>query len=151
MAQQDTMVLSTLKNHIAMVLNQGEANDESVNIKIRIAEIDAEFQAMLNAVTADMVGGFDEEKAQRLLTEKNELQERLAKCAKEQEKRESINSRINEICSIVDMLKNRLLTFDDELVRKVVECIVVESKERIKVVMVGGTEIEETLRGSTAA
>ena len=151
MAQQDTMVLSTLKNHIAMVLNQGEVNDESVNIKIRIAEIDAEFQAMLNAVTADMVGGFDEEKAQRLLTEKNALQERLAKCAKEQEKRESINSRINEICSIVDMLKNRPLTFDDELVRKVVECIVVESKERIKVVMVGGTEIEGTLRSSTAA
>ena len=151
MSQQDTMVLSTLKSHIGMALSQGEVNDESVNIKIRIAEIDAEFQAMLNAVTADMVGGFDEEKAQRLLTEKNELQERLAKCAKEQEKRESINSRINEICSIVDMLKNRPLTFDDELVRKVVECIVVESKERIKVVMVGGTEIEETLRGSTAA
>ena len=101
---------------------------------------------MLNAITADMVVGFDEEKAQRLLTEKTELQEHLSKYAKEQEKRECINSRINEICSIVDMLKNRPLTFDDDLVRKLVECIVVESKERIKVVMVGGTEIVETLR-----
>lgn len=151
MAQQDTSVLATLKSHIGMVLNQGEMNDESVNIKIRIAEIDAEFQAMLNAVTADMVVGFDEEKAQRLLTEKNELQERLAKYAKEKEKRECIDSRINEICSIVDMLKNRPLTFDDELVRKMVECIVVESNERIKVVMIGGTEIVETLGYSHAA
>ena len=73
------------------------------------------------------------------------MQERLSKYAKEQEKRECINSRISEICSIVDMLKNRPLTYDDELVRKLVECIVVESKERIKVVMVGGTEIVETL------
>jgi DNA invertase Pin-like site-specific DNA recombinase/uncharacterized OsmC-like protein len=151
MAQEDVGVLSTLKNHIGMVLGQGGVNDESDNIRIRIAEIDTEFQAMLNAITADMVGGFDEEKAQRLLTEKNELQEQLAKCAKEQEKRESINSRINEICSIVDMLKNRPLTFDDELVRKVVQCIVVESKEKIKVVMVGGTEKVETLRDVTVA
>ena len=49
------------------------------------------------------------------------------------------------------MLKNRPLTFDDELVRKVVECIVVESKEKIKVVMVGGTEKVETLRDVTVA
>ena len=149
LAQQDTMVLSTLKNQIAMVLNQEGMDDESINLKMKIAEIDTEFQAMLNAVTADMVGGFNEEKAQRLLTEKNELQERLAKCAKEQEKRESINSRINEISSIVDMLKNRPLTWDEELVRKIVECIVVESNKTIKVVLVGGTEIVETLRSAT--
>ena len=147
-AKEDINVLSTLKSHIGMVLNQEVDDDESLNIKIRIAEIDVEFQAMLNAITADMVGGFDEEKAQKLLSEKRELQERLSRYEKEQEKRECINSRINEICSIVDMLKNRPLAFDDELVRKVVECIVVESKEKIRVVMVGGMEIEESLRST---
>ena len=147
-AQEDVHVLATLKSHIAMVLGQENNDDESFNIKSRIAEIDAEFQAMLNAVTAEMVVDFDEGKAQRLLTEKNELQERLSKYTKGQEKREYINSRINEICSIIDMLKNRPLIFDDELVRKIVECIVVESKERIRVVMVGGTEIVEIMRST---
>lgn len=33
----------------------------------------------------------------------------------------------------------------DKLVRQIIECIVVESKEKIKVVFIGGTEIEMTL------
>ena len=31
------------------------------------------------------------------------------------------------------------------LVRQIIECVVVESKEKIKVVFIGGTEIEMTL------
>ena len=35
--------------------------------------------------------------------------------------------------------------YDDTLVRQIIECVVVESKEKIKVVFIGGTEIEMTL------
>ena len=34
---------------------------------------------------------------------------------------------------------------EDKLVRQIIECVVVESKEKIKVVFIGGTEIEMTL------
>ena len=37
------------------------------------------------------------------------------------------------------------LSYNDKLVRQIIECIVVESKEKIKVVFIGGTEIEMTL------
>ena len=37
------------------------------------------------------------------------------------------------------------LIYDDRLVRQILECVVVESKERIKVVFIGGLEITETL------
>ena len=35
--------------------------------------------------------------------------------------------------------------WDDKLVRQIIECVVVESKEKIKVVFIGGTEIEMVL------
>jgi len=37
------------------------------------------------------------------------------------------------------------INFLDKLVRQIIECVVVESKEKIKVVFIGGTEIEMTL------
>ena len=37
------------------------------------------------------------------------------------------------------------MKYDDTLVRQMIECVVVGSKEKIKVVFIGGTEIEMTL------
>ncbi len=46
-AQMNTNVLNTLKLHIGMALTAEQSEDESIAIQIRIAEIDAEFNAML--------------------------------------------------------------------------------------------------------
>ena len=40
---------------------------------------------------------------------------------------------------------NHPMEYDDTLVRQIIECVVVESKEKSKVVYIGGTEIEMTL------
>lgn len=37
------------------------------------------------------------------------------------------------------------MKYDDTLVRQIIECVVVESKEKIKAVFIGGTEIEMVL------
>lgn len=37
------------------------------------------------------------------------------------------------------------MEYDDTLVRQIIECVVVESKEKIKAVFIGRTEIEMTL------
>ena len=52
-------------------------------------------------------------------------------------------SRINEIARLTDVLENQPLQFNDELVRQMLQCIVVENKERIKVIFNDGTEIDE--------
>ena len=41
--------------------------------------------------------------------------------------------------------KNQPMEYDDTLVRQIIECVVVESKEKIKAVFIGDTEIEMTL------
>ncbi len=144
-ANENAELLKTLKLHIGMGLDIGEGEDESLDIQIKIAEIDAEFKAMLNAISSDTVEAFDEQRAKELMDEKSKLQQQLAQIAERKQKRENTKSRLDEIFTILDGIKNRPMEYDDRLVRQIIECVVVENKERIKVVFVGGLEITETL------
>ena len=39
-------------------------------------------------------------------------------------------------------MNNHPLTFDNEIIRKILQCVIVKSKDRIKVVFLGGLEVE---------
>lgn len=144
-AKQNIEVLKTLKIHIGMGLTDEVTEDKTLDIQIRIAEIDAEFQKMLKAVSADNADGIDEERITELMNEKQRLTVQLEQYAAVRQKRENAKSRLDEIFTILDGLQNHPMEYDDKLVRQIIECIVVESKEKIKVVFIGGTEIEMTL------
>ena len=144
-AKQNIEVLKTLKIHIGMGLTDEVTEDKTLDIQIRIAEIDAEFQKMLKAVSADNADGIDEERITELMNEKQRLTVQLEQYATMRQKRESAKSRLDEIFTILDGLQNHPMEYDDTLVRQIIECVVVESKEKIKVVFIGGTEIEMTL------
>ena len=144
-AKQNVEVLKTLKIHIDMGLTDEVTEDKTLDIQIRIAEIDAEFQKMLKAVSADNADGIDEERITELMNEKQRLTVQLEQYAAVRQKRESAKSRLDEIFTILDGLQNHPMEYDDKLVRQIIECIVVESKEKIKVVFIGGTEIEIAL------
>ena len=144
-AKQNVEVLKTLKIHIGMGLTDEVTEDKTLDIQIRITEIDAEFQKMLKAVSADNADGIDEERIAELMNEKQRLTVQFEQYAAMRQKRESAKSRLDEIYTILDGLKNHPMEYDDKLVRQIIECVVVESKEKIKVVFIGGTEIEMTL------
>lgn len=144
-AQQNADVLKTLKLHIGMGLSGIETEDKSLDIQIRIAEIDAEFSAMIHNVSAENAESFDENRVTELMTEKTKLQQQLSQIADAKQKRESAKSRLDEIYTILDGLKNHPLTYDDQILRQILECVIIESKERIKVVFVGGLEVGQSL------
>ena len=144
-AKQNIEVMKTLKIHIGMGLTDEVTEDKTLDIQIRIAEIDAEFQKMLKAVSADNADGIDEERITELMNEKQGLTVHLEQYAAMRQKRESAKSRLDEIYTILDGLQNHPMEYDDKLVRQIIECVVVESKEKIKVIFIGGTEIEMTL------
>ena len=144
-AKQNADVLKTLKLHVGMGLQAADTEDDSLDLQIRIAEIDAEFKAMLQAVDTNTLDSFDEDKASRLMNEKNRLQHQLDQIADAKQKRENAKSRLDEIFTILEGLTNHPMTYDDQIVRQILECIVVESKDQIKVVFVGGTEVIQTL------
>ena len=63
----------------------------------------------------------------------------------EQQKRENAKSRLDDIYTILDGLKNHPMQYDDRIIRQIIECVVVESKEEIKVIFVGEAETTERL------
>lgn len=144
-AQKNADVLKTLKLHIGMGLSGIENEDKSLDIQIRIAEIDAEFSAMIHNVSAENAESFDENRVTELMMEKAKLQQQLSQIADAKQKHENAKSRLDEIYTILDGLKNHPLTYDDQILRQILECVIIESKERIKVVFVGGLEVEQPL------
>lgn len=144
-AKQSADVLGTLKLHIGMGLDTSDAEDNSLDIQIRIAEIDAEFKAMLQAIATDTVEDFDEQRATELMTEKSNLEQQLTQYANVQQERENSQSRLDEIYTILEGLENHPMEYDDRLVRQVLECVVVECKEKIKVIFAGGLEVEQAI------
>ena len=144
-AQENTGALKTLKLHIGMALGSEDSEDKSLDIQIRIAEIDAELKEMINAISANTVETFDETKAQELAKEKSNLLQQLEQFADIQQKRKNAESRLEGLYTILDGLKNHPLTYDDQLVRQLLEAVIVESKEQIRVIFVGGLEVAQII------
>lgn len=80
-AKRNIEVLKTLKIHLGMGLTDEVTEGKTLNIQIRIAEIDAEFQKMLKAVSAGNADGIDEERITELMNEKHRLTVQLEQYA----------------------------------------------------------------------
>ena len=145
-AQQNMDALQALKTHIVVALGAAEKEENTVEIEFRIAQIDAEFKSMIDTVSADTVDGLDENRIQQLIAEKNELQAKLGEITEERGRQQTVQDRLETIYTVLDGLKNRPMTYDDEVVRQLIDCVVVESKDRIKVVFCGGLQVEQQLR-----
>jgi len=147
-AKQSANVLGTLKIHIGMGLKNDDSEDNSLDIQIRIAEIDAEFKTMLQSIATDTVEDFDEQRATELMNEKNTLEHQLAQCDNAHQEKENAKSRLDEIFTILEGLENHPMEYNDRLVRQVLECVVVESKDKIKMVFAGGLEVEQAIENA---
>lgn len=96
-------------------------------------------------ISVGTIESFDEKKAEELLAEKNKLQAELDRLAELHQKDKNKQSRISEIMDLIDWLKNRTLVYDDSLIRQIIEAVIVESKEKIKVIFIGGYEMEQEM------
>ncbi len=142
-AQIDPNVLQTLKQHIQLGLGAGAGEDKSVEIQIRIAQIDQEFKNLLNSVTAENQQELlTDPRITDLMTEKRQLEKELAEYVAAEQHRQNTASRLDNIFTILDGMKNHPLTYDDAVIRQILQCVIVESKEKIKVVFIGGMEVE---------
>ena len=144
-ARQNADTLQVLKTHIAIGLGQEEGKENGVEIEFRIAQIDAEFRALIDTVSADTVDGLDENRIQILIEEKNELQAKLEEINEEKGRQKTVQDRLETIYTVLDGLKNHPMAYDDEVVRKLVEYVVVESKDQIKVVFCNGLQVEQQI------
>ncbi len=145
LAQGSGTVVDTLKLHIAMGLDIQNGQDEENSIMIRLKEIQVEIRKMISEVSANMVESFYDTQIQSLALEQAELQTRLEEIRGQKEKQAIRQSRLEDIYTIVDGLKNHPLEYDDELIRQMIDTIVVLSKDKIRIVFKGGLEIDQLL------
>ena len=145
LALQNADISKSLKNIILIGLANGAEDNKSVEIQIKLAEIELKVKDILNSITVDTVDEFNEEEIQKLLIEKNRLQTELNQIEEMKQKRKNVKSRANDIYSVIDGLKNRTMEYDDNLVRQLLEAVIVESNEKIKIVFVGGLSTEQDL------
>lgn len=143
-AQQDPQLLKTLKSHIERDINDA-VREDSLDIQLRLAAVEKEINELFNTISVDTIESFDEKKAEELLSEKNKLQAESDRLAELNRKDKNKQSRIAEITELLDGIKNRTMEYDDRLVRQIIEAIIVESKEKIKVIFIGGYEMEQVL------
>ena len=142
-AQQDPQLLKTLKSHIERGINDAVREDDSLDIQLRLAAVEKEINELFNTISVDTIESFDEKKVEELLSEKNKLQAELDRLAELNRKDKNKKKRIDEIMELLDGIKNRTMEYDDRLVRQIIEAVIVESKEKIKVIFIGGYEIEQ--------
>lgn len=126
-----------------MALTSDESEGASLNLQIRISEINADFAAMLKSIFSDSMDTFDENKDP--INEKSDLQQQLSQIVDTKQKHENAQSRLDDIYTILDALKNHPMQYDDRIIRQIIECVVVESKKEIKVIFIGGVETTERL------
>ncbi len=142
-AQVNPEILQTLKMHIQMGLGAQSGEDKSVETQIRIAQIDREFKEILNGVTVENQDSLlSDPRIEELISEKRMLENRLAQYSAAEQHRKTTMSRLNQIFAILDIVKNHPLTYDDLVVRQILQCVIVESKQKIKVIFLGGLEVE---------
>ena len=79
------------------------------------------------------------------MSEKNELQNKLEELYGNKARKEAVQSRLQDVYTIMDGLKNHQIVYNDELVRQIIEVVIVESKEKIKIIFKGGLTVEENL------
>ena len=142
-AQVNPEILQTLKMHIQMGLGAQSGEDKSVEAQIRIAQIDREFKEILNGVTAENQDSLlSDPRIEELISEKRMLENRLAQYSAAEQHRKNTMSRLDQIFAILDTMKNHPLTYDDLVVRQILQSVIVESKQKIKVIFLGGLEVE---------
>ncbi len=145
-AQQSADVLSILKEHIRIGIQADEVEDNGLELLIEIAKLDEKYNALFNKMTADTEDIESiENQLIEIINKKHSLQAQVEEIKNERIKRENAQSRLEQIYLILDGLKNHPMTYNDTLIRQILDTVVVKSKEKIKVVFTGGYEAEQEL------
>ena len=135
-------IVRILKANIGSVL-ECQGQEEILAIEKRLKEID---QARNDLVGLIAIGGCDEEKLDsefaKLYAEEQSLNERLALLKSQNKTTAETQEKLDKIMELIDNEKFELETFDNVLIRKLIECVKVLSKTEILVIFKGGYEVK---------
>ena len=134
-------IVRILKANIGSVL-ECQGQEEILSVEKRLKEID---QARTDLVNLIASGGCDEDKLDsefaKLYAEEQGLSERLTMLKSQNKTSEETQAKLDKIMDMIEHEKFELETFDNVLIRKLIECVKILSKTEILVIFKGGYEV----------
>jgi site-specific DNA recombinase len=131
-----------LKANIGTVL-ECQGQEEIISIENRLKEIDQARNDLVNLIAS---GGCDEDKLDsefaKLYQEEQQLNEQLETLKSQNKTSSETQAKLNKIMDMIENEKFELETFDNVLIRKLIECVKVLSKNEILVIFKGGYEVK---------
>lgn len=130
-----------LKANISSVL-ECQGREEILAAEKRLKEID---QARTDLVGLIASGGCDEDKLDgefaKFYAEEQDLNERLKPLRSQNQTSAETQQKLDKVTDMIEHEKFELETFDNVLIRKLIECVKVLSKTEILVIFKGGYEV----------
>ena len=147
--QEDSYTYMTLmKATIGEAIGIGGGNDE---IELLERRIEALNKHMLSMVNMSIQNGMDlesnEEEFKQISEEIAQLKERIAAIQEKQSTDISYDARLEMIQNVIDERNTNPYTYDDTVVRQMIECIKVFPDKRLEIYFGGGVMLEEQLEG----
>lgn len=134
-----------LKANIGTVL-ECQGQEEIISIENRLKEIDQGRNELVGLMAS---GGCDEDKLDsefaKLYQEEQQLSERLEMLRSQNKTSADTQKKLDKIMDMIEHEKFELETFDNVLIRKLIECVKVLSKTEILVIFKGGYEVKTVI------
>ena len=131
-----------LKANIGTVL-ECQGQEEIISIENRLKEIDTARNDLIGLIAS---GGCDEDKLDsefaKLYQEEQQFNERLETLKSQNKTSAETQAKLDKIMDMIEHEKFELETFDNVLIRKLIECIKVLNKAEILVIFKGGYEVK---------
>ena len=139
---KESPAVDILKQHIGMGLTGKDAGDDDpYAIQARIGEITAALDDLYKMQSKNAQGDY-ENRFESLYAEKNMLKDKLEHIKASGSHASGEQSPLDKIFTVVDGLRNRPLDWNEQIIRQIVECVKVVSKETIGIRFRLGIEVE---------
>ena len=136
--------MERLRMYMEMYYAKQSDSDSSFGIKARLCELADMWSEYMSKINENDTGEFDEA-LMAIADEKKALTEKLNQMKEEQTAQSNTAAILDEAAAMLEGLKNHPVTYDDQIVRQLVQYIRVLSADRIEIHFYGNQTIEAAL------
>ncbi|ASR48973.1 recombinase family protein [Paenibacillus kribbensis] len=138
--------MKTLKANIVSVLSSKPGQEQLLDIEGQMQQLKSDLKELVNLKLRNQMDEtvYDEE-TNRLSSELNELRQQMLKLEEEEDQKEKIKERIDEIIQLLSSRQDILKQFDDNLFNALVEKITILSPAHFVFTLKSGMSIDEIL------
>ncbi|MEE4562795.1 recombinase family protein [Paenibacillus polymyxa] len=146
MYENKERLIKTLKGNIVSVLSSRVEQETLLDIEGKMQQLKSDLKELVNLKLRNQINEtiYDEE-TNRLSSELNELRQQLLILEEEEDRKEKIKERVDEIIQVLSSRQDILEQFDDNLFNALVEKITILSPAHFVFTLKSGMSIDEIL------